>query len=84
MQRRFNKLTNKVMKNKKIVYPKVDGEKFDIIRRRLFDSLRESFEWVIREEIKQVDDGKLLTKEQVEKLATVIAWNCAFMAVTGN
>ena len=74
------------MKNKtKNNYPKVDGEKFDIIRRKEFDELKECFEWNIKEEMlneleKQRDFP--FKKKQVERLSKIISWNCAYMAVT--
>ncbi len=69
---------------KKIIYPKVDGEKLDIINRRYFDSLRESFEWVITDSLIKDKNLKTSEKEVIKDLAKTCAWNCAFMVVTSR
>ena len=63
---------------KKVKYPKIDGKEFDHLRKAKFDELRESFAWVAKEEMTKKGNS------DVDKMAEVIAWNCAFMVVTNE
>jgi hypothetical protein len=67
---------------KNIRYPKCDGEKFDILRRKRFDKFRESFEWTITEVLADVDKKKVLSDKQLKEIIYTTAWNCAYMTVT--
>jgi hypothetical protein len=69
---------------KKVKYPRVDGKEFDHLRKAKFDELRESFAWVAKEEISSRDDQDFFSEEQIQKMAEVIGWNCAFMVVTNE
>lgn len=65
-------------------YPKVEGKEFDVLRKRAYDDFTESFSWSIKEVIKSVDKGELLTKAQIEEISDVGGRNCAYMAVTNQ